>query len=275
MEAGDAAGTDDVFKDSVRLEHDMFAVRDFDLFADEGIDERQFGQFAVKEVRQGFAHLSEGRFADKHTVEHAVLRVCVGVLFDSSAGEWSVTYIHREKEVIHRLFAVHRENHMLGLMLNDRADESEDIVDVVTADIVFEGFGFLATKRVHAETYGIDKIAVMFDIIAPIGDAAYINRMSFALEEAFEALFVFFVQIPEPSPVVTCSPRHESHLYFRALLRLKVCAHDTVDGFGQRTVTAENEYLVVSFFDQFTRQFDGMTCKLGDTVSERLMPFAK
>ena len=144
VETGHFAGTDDVFKDTVSLKHDVLAVTDFDFPSDDGIDEGQFRQFAVEEVRHGFEHLSESGFLDEHGIEDSVLRIRFGILSYSSSGERPVADIHSEKQVIHRLFPVHGKYHMLGFMLHDGSDESEDVVDMVRADIVFEMFGFFA-----------------------------------------------------------------------------------------------------------------------------------
>ncbi len=275
MDTGYFARRDEVLQDTVRLDHDMLLITDLDLSADKRIDKRQFGQFAVKEVRQRFAYLLESRFLDKHTVEHAVGRIGVRVLLDTAAGERSVTDIHGEQQVVHRLFAVHGKDHMLRLMLHDGADETEDIVHMMRTDIVFERLRFLAAEGIDAETDGVDEIAVMLDAVAPIGDATDIDRMTFALEETLEALFMILGQTPEPSPVVTRTARHETDPDLRPLLRRQVGTHDAVDGFGEGAVAAENKDLVVSFLHQFTRQLDGMAGELGNTISERLMPFAQ
>ena len=134
--------------------------------------------------------MSEGRFADKHRVEDPVRRVGIGVLLDTSAGERTVTYIHRKEQIIDSLLPVHRQHHMLRLMLNDRTDESEEIVDMVRTQIVFERLGFLAAQRINPKTDGVDEVAVMLDVITPLRDAAYVNRMTGAFEKPTQRLFV-------------------------------------------------------------------------------------
>jgi hypothetical protein len=138
VDTGDTAWTNDVFKDAVRLEHDMFAVTDFYLFANDRIDKRQLGEFAVKEIRQGFADLLESRFANEHAMKDTILRIRLRVLFDTSAREGSVAYIHREEQIIDRFFPIHPQHHMLRFMLNHRRDESEDIVHMMRTDIMLE-----------------------------------------------------------------------------------------------------------------------------------------
>ena len=247
------AGTYDIFQYSVRLKEDMLAVGDLYLAAYDRIDEGQFGQAAVVQFRQGFEDLPEGRFADEHRVEHAVGRISFGVLPDTSAGERSVADIHREESVIDRFLAVDGQHHMLRLMLNDSTDESEEVVDVMRADIVLERLGFLAAQRIDSETDGVDEIAVVLDVITPIGEATDVDRMSFALEEAAKGFLMVLGQVPVPRPVVTRSPRHESDLDLRFLLGSEDRTHDAVNGFRERAISSEDEYLVISFLDQFAR----------------------
>ena len=196
MDAGDAAGTHEILENTVRFDEDMLAVIDLDLFAHDRIDKRQFGQFAVIEFRQGFEHLFERRFANEHTMENAICGIGFGVLFDSSAGERSVADVHCEKQVVDRFLAVHRQDHVLALMLYDSGDETEEVVDVVGTDIVFERVGYLAAEGIDAEADGVDEIAVVGNAVSPVRDAADVDRMSFAFKETTQTLFVFLIQSP-------------------------------------------------------------------------------
>ena len=65
---------------------------------------------------------------------------------------------------------------MLRLMLDDSADETEHIVHMVRTDVVFQRLSFLAAQRVNTKTDRIDEIAMMLDVIAPIGDATDVYR---------------------------------------------------------------------------------------------------
>ena len=271
MEASDLARADDVLQNTIRLEEDMLAIGDLYLAAYDRIDEGQFGQAAVVQFRQGFEDLAEGRFADKHRVEHTVCRISFWVLPDTSAGERSVADIHREKSVIDGFFAVHGQDHVLRLMLNDSTDESEEVVDVMRADIVLERLGFLAAQRIDSETDGVDEIAMVLDVIAPIGDATDVDRMARALEETTKRFFVILGQPPIATPVITCTTRHQSHLYLRFLGGRQRRTHDAIDGFGQRAITAEDQYLVVSFLHQLTRQLNRMTRIFGHAIRKGQM----
>ena len=275
MDTGDAAGPDDVLENTVCLEEDMLAVDHLYLAPHDGIDERQFGELAVVQFGHRLKDLLEGRFLDEHRMEDAIRRVGFGILPNTAAGEGSVTDVHGEKGIVHRLFAIYVEDHMLGLMLDDSSDESEEVVDRMRTDIVLELFRFLAAERVHAEADRVDEIPVVLDVIAPIGDAAYVDGMSFALEETAQGLFMVLGERPVASPVITRSAGHKTDLDLGSLLGREVGPHDTVDGFGERTVSAEDEDLVVPFLHQLTRQLDRMSGKLGHTVGERQMPLAQ
>ena len=275
MEASDLARADDVLQNTIRFEEDMLAIGDLYLAAYDRIDEGQFGQAAVVQFRQGFEDLAEGRFADKHRVEHTVGRISFGVLPDTSAGERSITDIHSEESVIDGFFAVHGQDHVLRLMLNDSTDESEEVVDVMRADIVLERLGFLAAQRIDSETDGVDEIAMVLDVITPIGEATDVDRMSFALKEAAKGFLMVLSEVPVPRPIISRAAGHESHLYLRLLFRRKNGSHDAVNGFRERAVSSEDEYLVISFLYQFARQLDCMPRIFGNTVGKRQMPFTQ
>ena len=98
----------------------------------------------VVQFRQRRHDLLEGRFFDEHGMEDAVLRIGFGVLLDTAAGERTVTDVHGEQLAINCLLAINRQHHMLRLMLNDGTDETEEVVDMMAAQIVLERLGFLA-----------------------------------------------------------------------------------------------------------------------------------
>ena len=275
MDAGDAAGSHEVLQNTVRLDENMLAVIDLYLFAHDRIDEGEFGQFAVIEFRQGFEHLFEGRFANEHTMENAICGIGFGVLFDSSAGERSVADVHGEEQVVDCFLAVHRQDHVLALMLHDRGDETEEVVDVVRTDIVFERVGFLAAEGINAEADRVDEIAVVGNAVSPVGDAADVDRMSFALEETPQALFMVLGEEPEPTPVVSRSARHESHLDFRPLLGVEGGSHDAVDHLGEGAIAAEDEDLVIPFLHQLAGKFRSMTRILRHPICERQVALAQ
>ena len=89
-------------------------------------------------------------------MEDSVGGIGFGVLLDAAAGERSVTDVHGEEQIVHRLLAIDRQNHVLRLMLDDRSDEAEEIIDMVGTQVVFQGLGFLATERINAKTDRVD-----------------------------------------------------------------------------------------------------------------------
>ncbi len=265
------AGPHDILQDAVGLKEDMLAVTDLDLFTHDGIDEGQVGETTVEEVRQRFDDLHERGFADEHRMEDAVRRIGFGVLPNTATRVRSVTDIHGEEQIINGLLPINGQDHMLRFMLHDGCDESEDIVHVMRTDIMLERLGFLAAEGVYAKTDGVDEVTMMLNAVSPIGDAADIDRMALTAEETMEAHFMALVQSPEPSPVVSRTAGHETHLDLRPLFGRQVGPHDAVDRFGERTVAAEHQYLIVSFLHQFARQFDRMTCELRHAVRKGRM----
>ena len=152
MDTSHFAGADDILEDTVRLKEDMLAISYLDLFSANGIDERQLGQTAVIELRKRLDNLAESGFLDKHRVEDTIRRIGFGVLLDAAAGERSVTNVHGEEQVVHRLLSIDRQDHVLRLMLDNCGDEAEEIIDMVGTQVVFQGLGFLATERINAKT---------------------------------------------------------------------------------------------------------------------------
>ena len=144
MKTSYLTGTDDILQYSVRLKEKMLAIGDRDLLSHERINERQVGQFAVEEIWQRLKDLAKRRFADEHTVEDPVRRVCVSILLDATTRIGSVSDVHREEPVIHRLLAIHGKHHVLRLMLHDSPDQTEDIVHVVRTEVVLKRFCFFA-----------------------------------------------------------------------------------------------------------------------------------
>ncbi len=274
-DAGDAAGTHEILQNAVRLDEDMLAIIDLNLFAYDRIDEGELGQASVIEFRQGFEHLFERRFADEHTMEDTVRRIGFGVLLDTSAGERSVADVHGEEQVVDRFLAVHGQDHVLALMLDDRGDEPEEVVDMVGTDIVFEGIGFLAAEGINAEANGVDEIAVVGYTVSPVRDAADVDGVSRSLKETPEALFMVLGEEPVSAPVVAGSARHESHLDLRPLLGGKGGTHNAVDHLGEGAVAAEDEDLVIPFLRQLAGQFRSVPRKLSHPIGEGQVSLAQ
>ena len=107
--------------------------------------------------------------------------------------------------------------------------------------------------------------------VSPISEATYIYRMSLSAEKAVKRFLMFFVQSPETSPVVSCTSRHNPHLYHCSLIRRQVGTHDTINRFRKRTISPKNKNLVIAFLDQLARQLDGMARKFGHAIRKRRM----
>ena len=223
---------------TVRLNHQVFAITHFDLFADNRIDKGQVGQFPVEEVRQCFEDLSEGGFLDEHPVEDSVARIGVRILFDASARIGTVGDIHREKQIIHQLFAVHFQHHVFGFMLHYGGYQSEQIIHMMAADIVFQCLGFLAGQRIYAEAYRVDEIVFLLHPVAAVADASHIYRHSLPFKKTAETLFVILGQSPVPSPVVACAAGHKPELDPGALGGIRLGGHYTVHRLAQCAVAA-------------------------------------
>ena len=157
---------------------------------------------------------------------------------------------------------------MLGFMAKDSGYETEEVVDVVGADIVFEALGILAAEGIYAEADRVDEIAMLLLAVAPVGKAADVDRMRSALEEAAQGVFVLLGERPISSPVVARATRHESELDLGALFGRDIGGHDAIDYLGERTVAAKDEQFVVATFAELASQFGSMAGVLGDAVGE-------
>ena len=59
-------------------------------------------------------------------------------------------------------------------MRTNGGEQGEKVIDMVAADVVLERGCPLAGERVNAKADWVDEIAVVYDAIAPIGDAPYV-----------------------------------------------------------------------------------------------------
>ena len=268
MDTGDAAGGGEMAEDAVGLNHEVFTVAYFDLTAHDRIDKRQFGESSIEETGQGLEDLTEGRPLDEHTMEDAVLGIGLRVLLDTTTGVRAVGDIHGEEQVVDHFPAIYAQDDMFGLMAKDGSYEAEEVVDVVGADIVFETLGILAAEGIYAKANRVDEVAVLLLAVAHVGEAADVDRMRLALEEAAERLLELASETPIASKVVARATRHESELYLGALFGRDIGRHDAIDYLGERTIAAEDEEFVVAAFAEFTSQFGSMTGVLGDAVGE-------
>ena len=91
----------------------MFAGVYLYLFAHKRVNEIQIGQPAVEESRNSLEHLTEGGGFDEDGMEDSVARVSIGVLLDTSAGERSVAYVHREEHIVHYRLPVDNQFYLL------------------------------------------------------------------------------------------------------------------------------------------------------------------
>ena len=106
------------------------------------------------------------------------------------------------------------------------------------------------------------------------GQAPHIHRLLFAgVEEQVERVLVVACEVPEASPVVTRTSRHEAEHDLLPLLLRDTRMHDTVNHFRERTVATEHEQLVVTFLHELTRQLGSMRGILGHFICEGLMAF--
>lgn len=78
--ATDLTRTHDVFENAVCLEEQVFACLEAYGTARKRVDEIEVGKMSVEEFRDSGKHLARGRFFDKDSMEHPVLRVGLWVL---------------------------------------------------------------------------------------------------------------------------------------------------------------------------------------------------
>ena len=123
---------------------------------------------------------------------------------------------------------------------------------MMAADIVFESSRQLTTERINAKADRVNKIAMVFNAVAPIGKTTYIQRLALAIEEAIQRLFVVFVQPPEASPIVSRAARHQAETYLSTLFIGDVGTHNAIDSLGECTITTQDKYFVVAFLHQLT-----------------------
>ena len=152
----------------------MFTSVHLYLLTHKRVDEIQIGQSSVKESRNSFEYLSEGGSLHEDRMEYAIARVSIRVLLDTSAGERSVAYVHREEHIVHYRLPVHNQLYLLRLVHTNGGKQGKKVIDMVAAYVVLERGCPLAGDRVNAKADRVDEIAAMYDAVAPIGDAPYV-----------------------------------------------------------------------------------------------------
>ena len=129
----------------------MFAGVYLYPFAHKRVNEIQIGQPAVEESRNGFEYLSEGGSLHEDRMENTIARVSIGVLLDTSAGERSVAYVHREEHIVHYRLPIHNQLYLLRLVHANGSEQGKKVIDMVAADVVLECGCPLAGERVNAK----------------------------------------------------------------------------------------------------------------------------
>lgn len=271
MLARDDTRAHDIVEDAIGFEEQMFLGAQFDFLAHYGVYEGHIGEVTVIEFGNSLYDLAQSRLGDEHRLEYTVCGVRIGVLFDTSSGEGSVTDIHSVESILEQQLIVDIESHMNGFLFDESNYESEEIVDTVAADVVFELVRYLTAQRIDTKADRVDEIAMVSNVVAVVGDTSHIDGVSFAFKEAFEALFVVFGEVPISSPVVACATGHDAEVYLSALFGGDIGRHDAVECLAECTVSAKHEYLVIATLYEVTRQFGSMAGVLGDTVGEGLV----
>ncbi len=86
--------------------------------------------------------------------------------------------------------------------------------------------------------------------IAPIGQAAHIERASLALEETLQRTLVVFGQPPIATEIVAGATRHEANADTGSLLGGKRGTHNAVHRFGERAIASQDQNLIASPLNQ-------------------------
>ena len=142
---------------------------------------------------------------------------------------------------------------------------------MVTTDIILQLFGISAAHRFDTKTQGVNEVAMVRDIVAPVGYTAHIDGLAVSLEEDVKRAFEVLVESPVASEVVARASGHESKLNFGSLLRCEFCAHDAIDDFAECAIAAQYEDLGTTFFlHEFARQLYGVISIFGHAIDERL-----
>ena len=131
---------------------------------------------------------------------------------------------------------------------------------MVATYIILQLLGITATHRFDTKAQGVDEVAVVWDIVAPIGHAAHIDRLAVSLEEDVKRAFEVLIESPVTSKVIARAARHETKLDFSALFGGEFGAHDTVDDFAECTVATQYKNLGAAFLlHEFACEFYGVS----------------
>lgn len=272
MEATDLTGAHDVLENAVCLEEQVFACLEAYGIARKGVDKFEVGKMSVEKFRYGGKHLAGGRLLDKDCMEHPVLRVGLRVLPYASAGVGTVAYIHRKEQVANKHLTIDNELDTGGLMHTDGGKQGKEIIDMVAADVVLERGRPRTTECIHPKAHGIEKITMVCDAVAPIGNTSDINGTTLTVEEMVERTLVVLGQPPIAGVVVARAARHDTDSDTLTLLGRDIGTHNAIDRFGECTIPTQDENLVVAPLGEFTPEFDSMPRILCHPIGKRLMP---
>ena len=142
---------------------------------------------------------------------------------------------------------------------------------MVTTDIILQLFGISAAHGFDTKAQGVNEVAMVRDIVAPVGYAAHIDGLAMSLEEDVKRAFEVLVESPVTSKIIARAAWHKSKLYLSALLRGEFSTHNTIDYFAECAITAQYENLGTTFLlHEFARQLYGVISIFGHAIDERL-----
>lgn len=271
----DRTWSHDIHEYAVCLKAEVLAALNLDVLARKRMHEGEVGKSTIKKTWDSVQDIGECRRFHKNRLEASVRRVCRWVLLDTTAGVRAIADIHSEEAIVDDSLAIRDERHLHRFMGKERHQESEEIIDVMAADIGFERRGVAAAMGIDTKADGVDEVAMVLLAVAVVGDTPQINRVRLAIEESIQRAAVVARKMPIASPVVARTTRHQSYAHLGTLLGRDVRTHDAIDRLAERTIAPQDEYLIVAILDQFTRQFDSMVSILSHTVCEGQMAALK
>ena len=152
-------------------------------------------------------------------MQHAVTWVCIGIQFHTATHIRTIRNTGDKHLPLHHSLAIHIQSQVWILIFRQRPDECEEIVNMVTTNIILQFLGISTAHRLNAKSQRIDEIAMMLYIVAPVGHATHINWLAMSFKEYIQRTLKIFVQSPVTRKIITRTAWHQSKLYLCSLFR--------------------------------------------------------
>ena len=170
-------------------------------------------------------------------MQHSVARVCLRVQTHTATHIRTIRHCSHEHLSLYQRITFDIQAHMRTLVLSQSTKKCKEIVHMVTTYIILQFVRHTAYQWIKSKTKRIDKVTMVFDIIAPIGHTSHIQWFSFSCKKDFQRMLEVLGQSPMTCKIIACASWHNTKFNVCTLLWCQIRTHDTIDYFADSTIT--------------------------------------